>query len=46
MWGLSLFKSDSLTGFKKNSSAPSSKHLCNGWNYAHHSVLWHQKIKL
>ena len=26
-WGLSLFKSDILTGFKKNSSAPSSKHL-------------------
>lgn len=27
IWGLSLFKSDNLTGFKKNSSAPSSKHL-------------------
>lgn len=27
MWGLSLFRSDCLTGFKKNSSAPSSKHL-------------------
>lgn len=29
MWGLSLWTSESLTGFKKNSSAPSSKHLMN-----------------
>lgn len=27
IWGLSLFTSDSRTGFKKNSSAPSFKHL-------------------
>lgn len=27
IWGLSLFTSASRTGFKKNSSAPSSKHL-------------------
>ena len=27
MWGLSLLTSESWTGFKKNSSAPSSKHL-------------------
>lgn len=27
IWGLSLFTSDSRTGFRKNSSAPSSKHL-------------------
>lgn len=27
MWGLSLLTSESRTGFKKNSSAPSSKHL-------------------
>ena len=26
-WGLSLFTSDIWTGFRKNSSAPSSKHL-------------------
>lgn len=34
MWGLSLFKSDSLTGFKKNSSAPSSKHLVVSFRYS------------
>jgi hypothetical protein len=27
MWGFSLLMSDSRTGFRKNSSAPSSRHL-------------------
>jgi len=50
MWGLSLFMSDSRTGFRKNSSAPSSRHLIQNfknqncqffplWSYIKHDML-------